>query len=191
MPLDLSVIGAGIAPSATLAMDTKAKEFIAAGIDVIKFGVGEPDFDTPEFIRTAAQGSHRRGKNPLHARGGHAGSALGQSLRNSLEDNDLDYDASGEIIVSSGAKQSLLYEALCVLLNRRGRGDSCPSPCWVSYPEMVRMAGGVPVMVHGYEENGFVVTAEYAAPVRHRKDQGADHQHPEQPERLRMAPRRR
>ena len=138
MPLDLSVIGAGIAPSATLAMDTKAKEFIAAGFDVIKFGVGEPDFDTPEFIRAAAKEAIDAGKTRYTPVAGTT-ELRWEIAQKFARDNNLDYDASGEIIVSSGAKQ-VLYEALCVLLNP---GDEVilPSPCWVSYPEMVRMAG--------------------------------------------------
>ena len=102
MPLDLSVIGAGIAPSATLAMDTKAKEFIAAGFDVIKFGVGEPDFDTPEFIRTAAKEAIDAGKTRYTPVAGTT-ELRWEIAQKFARDNNLDYDASGEIIVSSGA----------------------------------------------------------------------------------------
>ena len=161
MPLDLSVIGAGIAPSATLAMDTKAKEFIAAGFDVIKFGVGEPDFDTPEFIRAAAKEAIDAGKTRYTPVAGTT-ELRWEIAQKFARDNNLDYDASGEIIVSSGAKQ-VLYEALCVLLNP---GDEVilPSPCWVSYPEMVRMAGGVPVFAPADPDKGFVFTAEDLRP---------------------------
>ena len=160
MPLDLSVIGAGIAPSATLAMDTKAKEFIAAGFDVIKFGVGEPDFDTPEFIRTAAKEAIDAGKTRYTPVAGTT-ELRWEIAQKFARDNNLDYDASGEIIVSSGAKQ-VLYEALCVLLNP---GDEVilPAPFWVSYYELIRMAGGVPVVVTATEAEDFKLSAEKLA----------------------------
>lgn len=161
MSLSLSNIGLGIAPSATLAMDTKAKELIASGFDVIKFGVGEPDFDTPEFIRNAAKEAIDAGKTRYTAVAGT--SELRREIAKKFErDNGLVYDPMGEIIVSSGAKQ-VIFTALCALLNP---GDEVilPSPCWVSYPEMVRMAGGVPVLAPTCPEKGFVFTADEIRP---------------------------
>ena len=161
MSLSLSNIGLGIAPSATLAMDTKAKELIASGYDVIKFGVGEPDFDTPEFIRNAAKEAIDAGKTRYTAVAGT--SELRREIAKKFErDNGLVYDPMGEIIVSSGAKQ-VIYTALCALINP---GDEVilPSPCWVSYPEMVRMAGGVPVLAPTCPEKGFVFTADEIRP---------------------------
>ena len=160
MPLTLSRIGTAIAPSATLAMDTKAKEFVAAGYDVIKFGVGEPDFDTPEFIRVAAKQAIDAGRTRYTAVAGTL-ELRKEIAAKFLNDNSLSYDP-GEIIVSSGAKQ-VIFTALCVMLNP---GDEVliPSPCWVSYPEMVRMAGGTPVLVPCAAEDGFVVTADLLRP---------------------------
>ena len=161
MPLSLSNIGLGIAPSATLAMDTKAKELIASGFDVIKFGVGEPDFDTPEFIRNAAKEAIDAGKTRYTAVAGTP--ELRREIAKKFErDNGLVYDPMGEIIVSSGAKQ-VIFTALCALINP---GDEVilPSPCWVSYPEMVRMAGGVPVFAPTSPEKGFVFTADEIRP---------------------------
>ena len=160
MPLTLSRIGTAIAPSATLAMDTKAKEFVAAGYDVIKFGVGEPDFDTPEFIRNAAKQAIDAGKTRYTAVAGTL-ELRKEIAAKFLNDNSVSYDPS-EIIVSSGAKQ-VIFTALCVMLNP---GDEVliPSPCWVSYPEMVRMAGGTPVLVPCAAETGFLVTAELLKP---------------------------
>ena len=161
MSLSLSNIGLGIAPSATLAMDTKAKELIASGYDVIKFGVGEPEFDTPEFIRNAAKEAIDAGKTRYTAVAGT--SELRREIAKKFErDNGLVYDPMGEIIVSSGAKQ-VIYTALCALINP---GDEVilPSPCWVSYPEMVRMAGGVPVLAPTCPEKGFVFTADEIRP---------------------------
>ena len=161
MALTLSKIGLGISPSATLAMDTKAKEYIAAGHDVIKFGVGEPDFDTPEFIRDAAKAAIDAGKTRYTPVAGTP--ELRKEIAKKLErDNGLTYDPMGEIIVSAGAKP-VIFTALVALLNP---GDEViiPSPCWVSYPEMVRMAGGVPVFAPTSAEKGFVCNADDLRP---------------------------
>jgi len=161
MPLTLSKIAMNISPSATLAMDTKAKELIAAGYDVIKFGVGEPDFDTPAFIRDAAKNAIDAGKTRYTAVAGTI--ELRREIAKKFEkENGLTYDPMGEIIVSSGAKP-VIYTALCAILNP---GDEVilPSPCWVSYPEMVQMAGGVPVFAPTSAEKGFVYTADDIRP---------------------------
>ena len=161
MPLNLSNIALNIAPSATLAMDTKAKELIAAGYDVIKFGVGEPDFDTPAFIRDAAKNAIDAGKTRYTAVAGTI--ELRREIARKFEkDNGLEYDPAGEIIVSAGAKP-VIFTALCAIINP---GDEVilPSPCWVSYPEMVQMAGGVPVFAPTSAENGFVYNADDIRP---------------------------
>ena len=161
MPLSLSKTCLGISPSATLAMDTKAKEFIAAGYDVVIFGVGEPDFDTPEYIRDAAKDAIDAGKTRYTAVAGTM--ELRREIAKKFErDNNLTYDPAGEIIVSNGAKQ-VIFTALCALLNP---GDEVilPAPCWVSYPEMVRMAGGVPVFAPTSAEAGFVFSEAEIAP---------------------------
>lgn len=160
MPLSLSKTCLGISPSATLSMDTKAKALIAAGYDVIKFGVGEPDFDTPTFIREAGKDAIDSGKTRYTAVAGTLD--LRQRIAEKfLRDNALSYDPD-EIIVSTGAKQ-VIFTTLFALLNP---GDEVilPSPCWVSYPEMVRMAGGVPVFAPTRAKAGFVFSAEEIAP---------------------------
>ena len=171
MSLTLSQRCLRIAPSATLAIDAKAKALIAAGEDVISFGAGEPDFDTPEYIRDAAKSALDLGMTRYTAVAGTM--ALRTEIcKKLLRDNHLEYDPS-EIIVSNGAKQSL-FNALSALLNP---GDEVllPAPCWVSYPEMVCMAGGVPVL-HG----GGPGT------LRHPEHQGPHPQQPQQPLRHRV-----
>ncbi|MDY2791557.1 MAG: pyridoxal phosphate-dependent aminotransferase [Eubacteriales bacterium] len=160
MSLSLSNRCLQIAPSVTFAIDSRAKALRAKGVDVVGFGVGEPDFDTPEYIRKAAQRAMDEGKTHYTPVAGTL-ELREQVVRKLKEDNGLDYTPE-QIIVSNGAKQSL-FMALCAMINP---GDEVliPAPCWVSYPEMVRMAGGVPVMVMGREEDSFVVTAEMLAP---------------------------
>lgn len=160
MPLSLSERALAISPSVTLAIDTQAKKLRNEGLDVIPFGAGEPDFCTPEYINDAGKFAIDAGITRYTAVAGT------MDLRTKIceklyRDNGLIYNPS-EVIVSNGAKQ-VLFTALSALINP---GDEVllPSPCWVSYPEMVRMAGGTPVMVHGGEENGFVVTAEMLRP---------------------------
>ena len=156
MPLTLSERTLAISPSVTLAIDTQAKKLRSEGLDVIPFAAGEPDFCTPEYINDAGKFAIDAGITRYTAVNGTL------DLRTKIcekfhRDNGLEYSPA-EIIVSNGAKQ-ILFTALSAILNP---GDEVliPSPCWVSYPEMVRMAGGTPVLVHGCEENNFVVTAD-------------------------------
>ena len=160
MPLTLSERTLAISPSVTLAIDTQAKKLRNEGLDVIPFGAGEPDFCTPEYINDAGKFAIDAGITRYTAVAGT------MDLRTKIceklfRDNGLEYNPS-EIIVSNGAKQ-VIFTALSAIINP---GDEVllPSPCWVSYPEMVRMAGGTPVMVHGSEENDFIVTAEMLRP---------------------------
>lgn len=160
MSLSLSQRCLKISPSATLAIDAKAKALIAAGEDVISFGAGEPDFDTPEYIISAAKEAMDLGMTRYTAVAGTM--ELRQEICKKLHrDNDLNYDPS-EVIVCNGAKQAL-FNALSAIINP---GDEVllPVPCWLSYPEMVSMTGGVPVMVPGNEEDGFLLTAERIRP---------------------------
>ena len=146
--LQISRRAAQIAPSATLAIDTRAKALKAEGKDVVGFGAGEPDFDTPEYVRAAAHRAIDEGRTRYTPVPGTL--SLRKTIAEKfLKDNGLAYDVS-QIIVSSGAKQSL-FTALSVLVND---GDEVliPSPYWVSYPEMVKMVGGVPVFVPCYHE---------------------------------------
>jgi len=156
MSLSLSDRCLQIAPSVTLAIDAKAKALKAQGVDVIGFGAGEPDFNTPEYIRDAAKCALDEGVTKYTPVAGTL--ALREQIVEKLKrDNNLTYDVS-EIIVSNGAKHSL-FNALSAIINP---GDEVliPSPCWVSYPEIVRMVGGVPVFVPSTEEENFLVTPE-------------------------------
>ena len=160
MPLTLSERALSISPSVTLAIDSRAKQLRAEGLDVIGFSAGEPDFATPEYINDAGKFAIDAGITRYTPVAGTLD--LRQKICDKFyRDNGVEYTPA-EILVSSGAKQSL-FTALSALLNP---GDEVllPSPCWLSYPEMVRMAGGVPVMVKGEEENNFVVTAEMLRP---------------------------
>lgn len=160
MALTISEKCRNIHPSVTLAIDARAKQLRAMGLDVIGFGAGEPDFDTPHYIKSAARDALDAGMTKYTPVAGtvELRTEIQQKL---LHDNGLDYELA-DIIVSSGAKQCL-FNALSAILNP---GDEVllPSPCWVSYPEMVRMAGGVPVMVKGDEANGFLVDADALRP---------------------------
>ncbi len=145
-----------IAPSMTLAIDARAKEMKAAGLDVVGFGAGEPDFPTPQHICDAAKQALDQGMTRYTPASGTL--LLKNAICNKLwRDNGLSYDPS-DIIVSSGAKHSLFTVFQAII----DPGDEVliPTPCWVSYPELVRMAGGVPVFVPSREENDFIPTSE-------------------------------
>lgn len=145
-----------IAPSPTLAIDTKFKEMRANGIDVVGFGAGEPDFDTPKHICEAAIKAINDGKTRYTPAAGTIAlrKAVCEKFKN---ENGLDYEPEN-IVVSNGAKHSLcnIFTVLC------NPGDEViiPAPFWVSYPEMVKLGDGVPVIVETKEENGFKATAE-------------------------------
>ena len=160
MPLSLSERALAISPSITLAIDTQAKKLRAEGLDVIPFGTGEPDFCTPEYINDAGKFAIDAGITRYTQVAG-TPDLRSKICEKFFRDNGVEYNPY-EIIVSNGAKQ-VIYTALCAIINP---GDEVllPSPCWLSYPEMVRMAGGVPVMVHGGEENDFIVSAEKLRP---------------------------
>ena len=137
--------------SLTLEIDAKAKEMKARGLDVVGFGAGEPDFDTPEHIRNAAKDALDRGMTRYTPASGmlELKKAVCDKL---LRDNGLSYQPQ-QIVVSNGAKHSL-FNTFQALLDE---GDEVivPGPYWVSYPELVVMAGGVPVTVQAQEENNF------------------------------------
>lgn len=145
-----------LAPSATLAMSQKSSEMKAQGIDVINMSVGEPDFNTPEHIKNAAKKAIDDNYSKYSPVPGYADlrKAIVEKLKN---ENQLDYDLS-EILVSNGAKQSVC-NTLMALVND---GDEViiPAPYWVSYPQMVKLAGGVPVIVNAGFEQNFKMTPE-------------------------------
>jgi aspartate aminotransferase len=143
-----------VKPSPTLAVTTRAAKLKAEGKDVIGLGAGEPDFDTPVFIADAGVEAIRTGVTRYTAVDGTA------ELKDAIvakfkRDNELNYDRS-QIIVSSGAKQTCFNVASALL----DPGDECviPAPYWVSYPDMVLLADGVPVSVFGGQEQGYKIT---------------------------------
>jgi aspartate aminotransferase len=140
-----------IKPSPTLALSAKAKALMAQGVDVVSLSVGEPDFDTPEFVKQAAIESLRQGFTKYTATAGipELREAISAKLK---KDNDLTFTPD-QVLVSVGAKQAL-YNAFQALLNE---GDEVIilTPYWVSYPDMVQLAGGKPVFVETREEDGF------------------------------------
>lgn len=142
---------ANITPSLTLAITAKAKKMKAEGISVIGFGAGEPDFATPDFIVEAAKKALDEGFTKYTPSSGMP--ALRQAIADKLRrENGLSYDPS-QIVVSNGAKHSL-FNAMAATVNP---GDEViiPSPYWLTYPELVRLCGGVPVFVRTEEELGF------------------------------------
>lgn len=145
-----------VKPSPTIAVTTLAAELKAAGRDVIGLGAGEPDFDTPEHIREAAKAAIDAGKTRYTAVDGIP--ELKAAIRDKfLRDNGLEYDTS-EITVGTGGKQ-VLYNALVATLNP---GDEViiPAPYWVSYPDMVKLAGGEPVIIEAGMETGYRITPD-------------------------------
>ena len=139
-----------LAPSATLAMSQKSNEMQAQGIDVINMSVGEPDFNTPEAIKEAAKKAVDENYSKYSPVPGYA--SLRKAIVEKLKrENGLDYTIN-EILVSNGAKQSVC-NTIMALVND---GDEViiPAPYWVSYPQMVKLAGGNPVIVDaGFEQN--------------------------------------
>lgn len=144
-----------ISPSMTLAISAKANELKAAGEKVINFGVGEPDFNTPVHIVNAAKEALDKGYTKYVAAAGLPAlkKAIVKKLKN---DNGLDYDPS-QIIVSNGAKHSI-FNALFATINP---GDEVliPKPYWLTYPEVVKSCGGVPVFIYATARHGYKVTA--------------------------------
>lgn len=145
-----------IAPSLTLEITAKAKKLKAEGKDVVSFGAGEPDFNTPAYIRNAAVKALEAGMTKYTPASGTAG--LKEAIANKLRrDNGLTYKPS-EIVVSNGAKHAL-HNAFMALIEE---GDEVivPAPYWLTYPELVRLAGGKPVFVSTRAEDGFKLTPD-------------------------------
>jgi aspartate aminotransferase len=143
-------------PSPTLAITAKARKMREEGIDVLSFGAGEPDFDTPEFIKEAAVTALREGFTKYTPTAGIE--PLRKAICDKLwRDNGLKYEPN-QIIVTCGGKHAL-YNAFQVICDP---GDEViiPAPYWVSYPEMVKLADGVPVFVYADESTGFVPTID-------------------------------
>ncbi len=154
--MNLSEKTLGIKPSSTLSITEKAGVLRKEGKDVISFSVGEPDFDTPDHIKQAAIEAINEGFTKYTPAAGMV--ELRQAVAKKLkEDNGLDYDYT-QIVINNGAKHSLI-NALMAILNP---GDEViiPAPFWLSYAEMVRIAGGRPVIVYMRKEDGFSLTTE-------------------------------
>lgn len=144
-----------IAPSMTLAISAKANELKAAGVKVINFGVGEPDFNTPQHICDAAKDALDKGYTKYVAAAGLP--ALKKAVAKKLKtDNNLDYDPS-QIIISNGAKHSI-FNAVFATINP---GDEVliPKPYWLTYPEIVKSCGGVPEYIYATPRHGYKITA--------------------------------
>ena len=154
--MDLAQRATTLTPSLTLSIDSKAKAMKAEGIDVCGFGAGEPDFDTPEHIKAAAQASIESGFTKYTPSSGIP--ELRQAISEKLKaDNGLEYK-SHQIIVSNGAKHSC-YNAILAAC-QTGDEIVIPAPYWLSYPEMARLAGADPVFVQTKQENDWKMTAD-------------------------------
>ena len=145
-----------LAPSATLVMSQKSNEMKAQGIDVINMSVGEPDFNTPDHIKNAAKKAIDDNFSRYSPVPGYLDLrvAIAEKLKN---ENGLDYSVN-EILVSNGAKQSVCNTVMALV----NEGDEViiPAPYWVSYPQMVKLAGGEPVIVEAGFEQDFKMTPQ-------------------------------
>lgn len=156
MSLSLSEKALAVKPSSTLAITAKAKELKAQGLDVVGFGAGEPDFNTPENICNAAIKAINDGFTKYTPASGI--NELKQAISDKFKKfNNIDYKPS-QIVISNGGKHSLtnVFEAII------NPGDEViiPAPYWLSYPEIVKLAGGVPVIIRGEKEQGYKINAE-------------------------------
>ena len=145
-----------LSESETLAMTRKSRELRAKGYDVINLSIGEPDFNTPEFIKDAAKAAIDQNKTHYPPVPGYL--ELREAICEKLKrDNELDY-APEQIVVSGGAKHSIANVMLCLV----NKGDEVivPAPYWVSYKEIIKLAEGVPVVVEATLDNDFKITAE-------------------------------
>ena len=152
----LSAWAKNVSPSPTLAVDAKAKALKAAGEDVCGFGAGEPDFDTPDFIKEACIQALQDGKTKYAPAGGIP--ELRQALAEQYKNNGVLEEANpAQVIVSPGGK----YSCYLAILTTCGPGDEViiPAPYWVSYPEMVKLAGASPKILFAGDEQDFKVSA--------------------------------
>ena len=148
---------ASIAESATLAVDAKAKALKAAGRPVIGFGAGEPDFPTPEYIVDAAVEAARQPRFHRYSPAGGLPELKQAIAAKTLRDSGYAVDPA-QVLVTNGGKQAV-YESFATLVNP---GDEVlvPTPYWTTYPEAIRLAGGVPVEVFAGPEQGYLVTVD-------------------------------
>ena len=146
-----------LSPSATLAMSQKSGEMKAQGIDVINLSVGEPDFNTPDHIKDAAKKAVDENYSRYSPVPGYVD--LRKAIVDKLQkENNLEYSVN-EVLVSNGAKQCVCNAVMALVNN----GDEVivPAPYWVSYPQMVKLAGGTPVYVNaGFDQNAYSMLAQ-------------------------------
>lgn len=156
MELRISKMASQISPSPTLALDSKYKQMKKQGISVVGFGAGEPDFETPDNIKNAAIEAIKNGMTRYTPASGTV--ELKEAIVNKVKrDTGLEYKIEN-VVVSNGGKHSLTNIFMCIL-----ESDDeviIPAPYWVSYPEMVKMAGGKPVFLNTTEENNFKFTPD-------------------------------
>jgi aspartate aminotransferase len=145
-----------VQPSATLALSAKAKALKAQGIDVVDFGLGEPDFDTPDEVKNAAIDALRAGFTKYTAPGG-IDDLKAAVVEKFQRDNNLRYEKN-QIVISCGAKHSLYN--LAQVLFERGDEVLIPAPYWVSYPDQVRLNDATPVFIETREDNHFLLTRD-------------------------------
>ncbi len=159
MALTLSKKAQAVKPSSTLAITAKAKELKAKGIDVVGFGAGEPDFNTPDNINDAAIQAIKEGFTKYTVASGMP--ELKKAVCEKFEHfNHVHYEPN-QIVISNGGKHSLtnIFEAILNPLDE----VIIPAPYWLSYPEIIRLADGIPVYIRGEKEQGYKVTAEQIA----------------------------
>ncbi|MCF7957909.1 MAG: pyridoxal phosphate-dependent aminotransferase [Phycisphaerae bacterium] len=157
--MKISKTAQSVSASVTMAVTARAKQLKAEGVDVVSFGAGEPDFDTPDFIKEKAIEALKAGATKYSPAAGNL--ELRKAIAHKLkEDNNLTYEPS-QIVVTVGAKHAV-YEAIHAIVDP---GDEVliPTPYWVSYPEMVKLVGGVPKIVETRPEDGHKLTPELLA----------------------------
>lgn len=154
--MKISKNAASVSESVTMAVTARAKQLKSQGVDVVSFGAGEPDFDTPEFIKEVAIEMLKAGKTKYLPASGDLG--LRKEIARKLkDDNNLSYEPS-QIVVACGAKHAV-YQGIHAVVDA---GDEVliPTPYWVSYPEMVKLVGGVPVVVETRPEDDYKLTPD-------------------------------
>ena len=159
--MKISKTAQSVSASVTMAVTARAKQLKAEGVDVVSFGAGEPDFDTPDFIKEVAKKALDAGATKYSPAAGNL--ELREEIARKLKnENNLEYSAK-QIVVACGAKHAV-YEAIHAIVDP---GDEVliPTPYWVSYPEMVKLVGGVPKIIETRQEDGYKLTPEVLKPA--------------------------
>ena len=177
---------AAIAESATLKVDAKAKALKAAGRPIVSYAAGEPDFDSPAHVVEAAERAARDPRNHHYTAAAGLPELREAIAAKTLRDSGLEV-APSAVIVTNGGKQAV-YQSIQTLV---GEGDEViiPSPYWVTYPEVVKLAGGTPVAVFAGADQDYRVTVEQLEAARTPAHQGAAVRLTVEPDRIRLLPR--